>query len=143
MERANSQLCAGIKTRSRACLPSPPSCTLPFPSTSSAVKILTFIKPTIPNSGPKASMILKTKGMFSGFKKERCPFPSIKRFALVLKSPSADRLVGREQVIRLKVHDGCCLSVRYHQCERCLYVFGFHTHTFKNKYLNQRATQNS
>lgn len=123
MERANSQLCAGIKTRSRARLPSPPSCTLPFPRTSPTVKILKFSKPSVPNSEPKASMILKTKGMFSGFKKEQCPFPSIQRFALVLKSPSGDRLVGREQVIRLKVHDGCCLSA-YQQCKRAYLCLG-------------------
>lgn len=118
MERANSQLCAGIKTRSRVRFPSPPSCTLPSPSTSSTVKITKFSQPPIPNSGCEASMVLRTKGIFSGFKKERCPFPSIQRFALLLKSPSGDRLVGREQVIRLKVHYGCCLSVGYQQCGR-------------------------
>lgn len=59
--------------------------------------------------------------MDDGFKKEQCLFASVWRFVL-LKSPSGDGLVGREQVIRLKVHNDCSLSLGYQQCGHA-YVF--------------------
>lgn len=51
--------------------------------------------------------------MDDGFEKERCPFVSVRRFGQPCKGPGGDGLVGREQVMRLKVQDGCSLSLGY------------------------------
>lgn len=64
MERANSQLCAGIKTSSKAHLLSAPPCALPVPSTSTTAKILSFNQSPIANTRPETSVMLRTRGIF-------------------------------------------------------------------------------
>lgn len=120
MERANSQLCTRVKQKAKPLLSSL-SCALPFPSSSSAVKISNFDQSPISNSGPENCDIEGKKNLFWWMMVLRRSSVEQWRFGL-LKSPSGDGLVCREQVIRLKVHNDCSLSLGYQQCGHA-YVF--------------------
>lgn len=56
--------------------------------------------------------------MDDGFQKEQNPFAPVQRFGQPQKGPGGNELVDREQVTRLKVHDGHGSPLGYQQCGR-------------------------
>lgn len=54
--------------------------------------------------------------MDDGFQKEQCPFAPVQRFGQPQKGLGRTELLDREQVMRLKVHDGCGSPLGCQQC---------------------------